>query len=320
MKTTLFTISYGILFELLTIEAYSRSGIAPATLIMVISSVYYSLIICNFIVRLYSVIISKTQFFLVIAFNLALNPLVLYFFCLFFTTLLLESDFHVFYAPIGNTLLVLLDTLALQKFKLVSHKNRLNIKFTERCQCCGRGLAPLTAFCPYCQTISHKISDTFSAFPDKHHLDFAENVQQESKYCPHCGAKKADHRALDIALVPPIHICSKCHYFYMDNSCIEWGFASFPRKCLIVSLYLLAPFLLLIPLWNALIDISSVRLHLAFLGIALLSLILVVQTLCKDINASYQRLEANPNYDRILKYMGYQHLDTPFGQGKNDDI
>ena len=320
MKTTLYTITYGILFELLTIEAYSRSGIAPATLIMIISSVYYSLIIGNFLVRLYSVIISKTQFFLVIVFNLALNPLVLYFSCLFFTSILLESDFLVFYGPIGNTLLILFDTLSLQKFKTVYHKNQLDIKFSEHCQRCGKGLDPLTAYCPSCHTISHKLSDTFFAFPDKHHLDFTEDIRRESKFCPHCGTKKADHKALNIALVPPIHICSKCHYFYIDNSCIEWGFASFPRKCLIVSLYLLAPFLLLTPLRNALADISSLRLHFTLLGIALLSLMLVMQTLYKDIQVSYQRLKANPNYDRILKYMGYQHLDTSFGQDKNKDI
>ena len=315
-QSTLFAIAFGILFELLTTESYNCAGILPATRIMVISTVYYSLIIGTLLIRLHSVIDSKVFFIFVIVSNLALNPLILYFFCLFFTSFLLTSDFLLFYAPVGNTLLFLFDSFLL----LYCRKNRLPTPFPDYCQRCGKELTLFTAHCPHCYTISHKLNDTFVAFPDKHHLDFTEDIHQERKYCPHCGARKEDRIWFDIALVCPIQVCVNCRHFYLDNSCIEWALASLPRKCFVTSMYLLALSLSLAPLWNALSDVSSIRLRFIFIGIALLSLALVFQTLLKDISASHQRFKANPDYVRLLEFMGYQHLGAANGQSKKKDI
>ena len=191
------------------------------------------------------------------------------------------------------------------------------MKYSAHCQRCGKGLTLLTAYCPYCHTISHKLNDTFIAFPDKHHLDFTEDIYREGKYCPHCQAPKGDRTWLKASLLAPIHVCSKCHHFYLDNSCIEWVFASLPRKCLVIFMYLLAPFLLLAPLQNILSDIPSTYLRFIFIGIALLSFILVIRALLKDIAASQQRLIANPNYPQILEFMGYQHLNKHYIADKN---
>jgi hypothetical protein len=57
-----------------------------------------------------------------------------------------------------------------------------------------------------------------------------------------------------------------------------------------------------------------------FIFIALLSLALVFQTLLKDISASHQRFKANPDYVRLLEFMGYQHLGAANGQSKKKDI
>ena len=111
-QSILFAAAFGILFELLTIEIYNCAGIVPSTRIMVISTVYYSLFIGNLLIRLHSEIDSKA-FIIVIVSNLVLNPLILYFFCLFFTSLLLTGDFLLFYAPVGNTLLFIFDRFVL---------------------------------------------------------------------------------------------------------------------------------------------------------------------------------------------------------------
>lgn len=307
-QSTLSAIAFCILFELLTIEIYNSAGVMPATRIMVISTVYYSLIIGNLLIRLHYVIDSKAFFIIVIVSNLALNSLILYFFCLFFTSLLLNSDFLLFYAPVGNTLLLLFDSFVLLHCEKTHEKKRLHVKFSVHCQCCGKGINILTAYCPYCYTISHKLNDTLAAFPNKHHLDFTETIYKQGKYCPHCGKPKGDRTWFNVSLVAPIRICSKCHHFYLDNSCIEWVFASLPRKCLVISTYLLAPCFLLLPIHSTLSDIPSTYLRLIVICIALLSYILVIRVLFKDITASQRRLEANPDYPQILKFMGYQHL------------
>lgn len=185
-------------------------------------------------------------------------------------------------------------------------------KHGRPCSRCGTTIEESEVFCPSCYTISPAVYETLDRFPQKRYLDFAAEHTKVGHDCPHCGHKVDTNWRRSITVGYPIKLCPKCKNHYINSHCIEWTLSSRLMK---VRIYLVT------------IIFTPLIIHLALFGLYciapivskeatnaawIVSAIATAPALYLNYKVpkdrSLRRLEANPDYPQLLKFMGYQHL------------
>ena len=224
---------------------------------------------------------------------------------------LLEAFF-----PLGITLTYLFHEIIWKRFLIPSHKDTFASDLAVECSHCQTHFPPNVAFCPNCQTISPKVLESYNKYPQKHYLDFTEDiVNSEYVRCPHCKVLKHGSSSwLPARINSPFFCCGNCNEFYTQRGCYEWSVISTLRKiqfCFIGGEWPIYFF------FGLFICYSNAGQSLPF-AIALFILLISLRILwirgilSFDIRASKNRLKANPEYPKILADMGYEILDDKY--------
>ena len=187
-----------------------------------------------------------------------------------------------------------------------------SLRFKITCGQCGTNMDDFDIFCPKCHTISPAVCETLKRFPQKHHLDFAAEHTKVGHDCPHCGHKVDTNWRRSIAVGSPINHCPKCKNHYVDNHCVEWALASRPMKMRVyLATLIFTPLIIHISLFGLfcifpIVSERTTNIAWVISAIATIPALYLNYKVPKD--RSLRRLDANPDYPQLLRFMGYQHL------------
>lgn len=218
--------------------------------------------------------------------------------------------------PLGITLSYLFHELIWKRRLSQPQMDVAHSEADMECHHCKTYFSAAKAFCPNCQTISPKVLETYNKYPQKHCLDFTEDViDMEYVRCPHCKARKRGSSSWSPRQInSPFFRCGECNDFYTIRGCYEWSVISKFRKiqfCLIGDMW---PIYFIFGLY---ICYSIGKQSLSFAVVVFITLISIRILWIKlivsfDIRESEARLNANPGYPQLLANMGYEILDDKY--------
>ena len=191
-----------------------------------------------------------------------------------------------------------------------------SLRFKITCSQCGTNMDDFDIFCPKCHTISPAVYETLKRFPQKHHLDFAAEHTKVGHDCPHCGHEVDTNWRRSIAVGSPINRCPKCKNHYVDNHRVEWALASRPMKMRVyLATLIFTPLIIHISLFGLFCFfpiVSELTTNIAWVISAIATIPALYLNYKGPKDRSLRRLDANPDYPQLLKFMGYQYLSDQY--------
>lgn len=212
-------------------------------------------------------------------------------------------DLVALYSPFGTTFACLISIC----FHSIFYSKKKHTG--PSCSYCGSALQKNKAFCPNCFKLSPEIDNTIKHFSNKKNVDFITDFSHDCTNCPHCGKYLRDGNASMTFLDSPIHRCPKCHWFYLDHGGCEWILVSpLDRFLYCIKLDHFSQFFILCTIELVYRYQSPIVAVLAIITL-IVAVFIWEKILIKDrITASQRRVENNPEYPQLLKYMGYENV------------
>ena len=212
-------------------------------------------------------------------------------------------DLVALYSPFGATFAYL---ISIYFHSIFYSKKKHN---GPPCSYCGSPFPKAKAFCPSCFQLSPEIDNTIKHFSNKKYVDFITDFSHDCTNCPHCGKYLRDGNASMTFLDSPLHRCPKCHWFYLDHGGCEWILVSpLDRFLYCIKLNRFSQFFILCTI-ELIYRYQSPIVAVLAITTLMIAVFIWEKILIKDrITASQRRVENNPEYPQLLKFMGYQHL------------
>ena len=236
-------------------------------------------------------------------FMLLVSPILPALFCFQASPFHPLHDLVALYSPFGTTFACLISIYFHSIFYSRKKHNG------PPCSYCGSPFPSNKAFCPSCFKLTPEIDNTIKHFSNKKYVDFISDFRNNCTNCPHCGKYLRPGNGAMVFLDSPIQRCPKCKWYYLDHACCEWSLVS-PIDHLL--------YLIRLDRFSQLLIVSTIELIYRYRSsvIAAMAIImLIIGVLAWEfilihdrITASKRRVENNPEYPQLLKYMGYENL------------